>query len=447
MNREPELSTVYLPRPTRRAVLRGMGATLALPWMESLAAKVPNPNPGVTGPPRRFATLLFANGVNTNHWWVKGEGSAMEFSKSLKPLEPFKEDMLFLNKLHLFDDTVGVHRPYWTNFLSGEKIRNGSVPTVAESLDNYMGRTVGRATPLPMLALGTEPSKGINSTITWSSKTTPVPPEIFPRQAFDRLFDVSGLIRDRSILDFVNQQAKGLERKLDAVDRDKLDAYLTAIRDIEQRIDTATAEDRFEGWRPSLDKPNMDRPEDGRPQNVPEHVKMMLDLIVLAFQMDQTRIATMIFQADLTGMSFNFLDGVSNTGMHTISHHRKAANTLTEYQKINEFHNEMLAYMLGRMRDIDEGNGTTLLDNTMLLYGSSMGDGDTHDANHLPLVLCGGSACEIRGGRSLTFDKLEDRRLCNLHLGIAQRMGTPGEDGQPIQQFGNSHYVLPGLAG
>jgi len=444
---EPELTKLYQPGLSRRAMLRGLGFSLALPWMESFshAAGAANPSPGITGPPRRFATLLFANGVNKQHWWTKGAGAAMELSKTLQPLNPHKQELLFLNNLHIFDDTVGVHTPYWTNFLSGEKLRKGAIPMAAESLDNYMGRTVGRATPVPGLVLGTEPAGSIGNTVTWSSKTTPVPPEVFPRQAFDRLFDVSGLIRDKSILDYVSGQARSMSRRLDAVDRDKLDAYMTAIRDIEQRIETATDEDRFEGWRPSIEEPNIARPPEGRPQNVPEHVKLMLDLIVLAFQMDQTRVATMIFQKDVTGMSFNFLPGVSNRGMHGISHHRKDEETLAEYQKINEFHTEMLAYMLGKMKNIDEGNGTTLLDNTMMIFGSTMRDGDVHDANDLPLVICGGKTCDIQGGRSMRFEKLQDRRLCNLHLAFAQRMGVPGEDGQLIQQFGNSHYPLPGL--
>ncbi len=448
--------SVYRPRLSRRGLLKGLGVTLALPWMESLAWATGDLQPGITGPPRRWAALMFANGVNTEHWWAKGEGADMELSESLQPLAAHKKDLLFIDNLHLFDDTVGVHQPYFTNFLSGEKVRKGSIPDLAESVDHYMARTVGVTTPVPCLVLGTEPSSlgssggspGIyNATMTWSSRSSPVPPEIFPRQAFDRLFDVSGLIRDRSILDFVGAQAKAIQPKLDARDRDKMDAYLTAIRDIEQRIERATAEDRFEGWRPSLEQPDMERPADGKPQNVPEHVKLMLDLIVLAFQMDKARLATMIFQKDVTGMSFNFLNGVSNTGMHSISHHRKAAQTLAEYQKINQFHVEMLAHMLDRMKAIDEGNGTTLLDNTMLLFGSTMRDGDVHDANDLPLILCGGSACEIKGGRALRFEGLDDRRLCNLHLALAQRMGAPGEDGQLMREFGNSHYPLPGLAG
>ena len=447
----------YRPHLSRRAILKGLGVSLTLPWMESLAwAMGENPNPGVTGPPRRWATLLFANGVNTSDWWVKGEGAGMQLSRSLKPLETHKEDLLFLDNLHIFDDTVGVHTPYFTNFLSGEKVRKGSIPDLAESIDHYMSRTIGKTTPVPNLVLGTEPSSlgsgggspGIyNATVTWSSRTSPVPPDIFPRQTFDRLFDVSGLIRDRSILDFVSGQAKSIQPKLDARDRDKMDAYLTAIRSIEQRIERATAEDRFEGWRPSIEEPNMERPADGKPQDVPEHIKLMLDLIVLAFQMDKTRLATMVFQKDVTGMSFNFLKGVSNTGMHSISHHRKSAETLAEYQRINEFHVQMLDHMITRMKGIDEGNDTTLLDNTMLLFGSTMRDGDVHDANDLPLILCGGSACDIKGGRALRYEKLDDRRLCNLHLSLAQRMGVPGEDGNPIQEFGNSHYPLPGLTG
>jgi len=447
----------YFPNFSRRAVLRGLGVTMALPWMESLAwAAGGTGRPGIDGPPRRWATLIFANGVNSEDWWAKGEGAGMELSRTLKPLDPYKEELLFLDNLHIFDDTVGVHTPYFTNFLSGEKVRKGSIPDLAESIDQHLARTIGKATPVPSIALGTEPagyglsggSPGIyNATMSWSSKTTPVPPEVFPRQAFDRLFDTSGLIRDKSILDFVKEQAGDVRRKLDARDKDKLDEYLTAIREIEQRIEKATAEDRFEGWRPSLEEPDLQRPPDGKPQDVPEHMKLMLDIMLLAFRMDQTRVATMIFQKDVTGMTFNFLQGVSNQGMHSISHHRKKAKTLAEYQKINIFHVEMLAHLLEQMRNTDEGNGTSVLDNTMLLFGSTMRDGDIHDANDLPLILCGGKACDIKPGRQIRYESLEDRRLCNLHLALAQRMGVTDDNGEVLTEFGNSHYPLPGLAG
>ncbi len=439
----------YRSTLSRRTILKGLGASIALPWMESLAWAAEKSGQAImSGPPRRWAALIFANGVNTEHWWVKGEGAGMELSKSLKPLDKFKEDLLFVDNLHIFDDTVGVHTPYFTNFLAGEKVRHGSVPDLAESVDQFMARTVGKNTAVPSIVLGTEPTgyglaagkPGIyNGTMSWSSRTTPIPPEIFPRQAFDRLFDTSELLRDRSILDFVGEQAKSIQRKLDSRDRDKLEEYLTSIREIEQRIELATAEGRLEGWQPSLDAPDIDRPPEGRPQNVREHVKLMLDIIVLAFQMDQTRIATYLFEKDVTGMSFNFLDGVSNTGMHTISHHRKKGSTLEEYQKINEFHVEQLAYILDRMSSIEEGNGTTLLDNTMLMFGSTMRDGDVHDANDLPLILCGGKTAGLIKGKALRYESLEDRRLCNLHLAMAQKMGCE------IKEFGNSHYPLPGV--
>jgi hypothetical protein len=451
MNHSQVTQDSYIPTTNRRSVLRGIGATLMLPWMDSLAFAQGGKAALAAGSkaPRRWACMIFANGVNSEHWWAKGEGASMELSKSLKPLTDYREDLLFINNLHLFDDTVGVHTPYFTNFLAGEKIRNGSIPDLAESVDQFMGRHVGKDTPVAAIALGTEPAKyGLaggrpaiyTATMSWSSKTTPVPPEVFPRQAFDRLFDVSGLARDKSVLDFVKNQANDVKRQLDTRDRDKLDEYLTSIREIEQRIEKASAEGRFEGWRPSLDKPDMERPGDSKPQNVPEHMQMMVDIMILALRMDKTRIASLIFQRDVTGMSFNFLEGVSNTGMHTISHHRKQAKTLAEYQIINQFHVEMLAKMVTKMKAVDEGNGT-LLDNTMLLFGSTMRDGDIHDANDVPLVIVGGKNCDIKSGRVLNFDKLEDRRLCNLHLAMAQRMGCK------IDQFGNSHYPLPGLSG
>jgi hypothetical protein len=451
MNRTAITTDTYIPRVTRRTVLKGLGATLMLPWMERLAFAQGGKSAIAAGGqvPRRWACLIFANGVNQSHWWVKGSGASMELSKSLQPLAKHKEDLLFLDNLHLFDDTVGVHTPYFTNFLAGEKLRTGSIPDLAESVDQFMGRMIGQDTPVPAIALGTEPaSYGLSggspaiysATMSWSSKTTPIPLEVFPRQAFDRLFDTSSLARDKSVLDFVKDQANSVKRQLDTRDKDKLEEYLTSIREIEQRIERATAEDRFEGWRPSLEKPDMERPPEGRPQNVADHMQMMIDIMLLAFRMDKTRIATLIFQKDVTGMSFNFLEGVSNTGMHSISHHRKIDGTLVEYQKINQFHVEMLARMIEKMKSVDEGNGT-LLDNTMLLFGSTMRDGDIHDANDLPLILVGGKNCQIKGGRALRYEKLEDRRLCNLHLALAQRMGCK------IDQFGNSHYPLPGLEG
>ncbi|GAB4456172.1 MAG: DUF1552 domain-containing protein [Armatimonadaceae bacterium] len=445
-DRRPE----YIHPVTRRAVLRGLGMSLTMPFFSSLAWAQNGKRDTAEQPPRRLAVMLFANGVNEDHWWQKADanGRITELSKTLQPLMPFRDEILFLNNLHLFDNTVGVHLPFFTNFLSGTVVGSGSIPNGAESFDQTIGRVVGKTVPVPVITLGIEPAGfGLaggkpaiyNSTVSWSSPTTPVAPEIFPRQAFDRLFDTSSLMRDRSVLHYLNTQANDLRRSLSRDDRAKLDEYLTTIREIEKRIELATAEGRLEGWQPTLDKPDMPRPADGLPQNIPEHMRLMLDIMVLGLRMDKTRVSTLLFQRDITGMRFNFLDGVSASGMHDISHHRRRAETLAEYQRINQFHVEQLAYVLARMKSVDEGNGTTLLDNTMVLFGSTMSDGDTHEANRLPLLLAGGKSAGIRGGRALQYDKLEDRRLCNLYLDLAHRMGVP------LERFGNSHYRLPGL--
>ncbi len=444
------MSEPYLHQTSRRAVIKGLGASLALPFLPSLAFAEGRGLAAAEAEraPRRLAVLLFANGVNEAHWWQKtdDENRITGLSRTLKPIERFRDDLLFLNNLHLFDNTTGVHTPYFTNFLTGAEIERGAIPSLEESLDQMAARTVGKAAPVPSIALGVEPagyglSMGkpavYNGTVSWSSPTTPVVPEIYPRRAFDRLFDTSALERDGSILDFVSRQARRVRSRLDTRDRHKLDEYLSSIREIERRIEMAASEDRLEGWTPSLDQPNLDRPDQGKPQNIPEHVKLMLDILVLALRMDKTRVATMLFQRDLTGMRFNFLDGVGGSGMHDISHHRKRPETLEEYQKINHFHVEQLAYVLEKMKQVDEGHGTTLLDNTMLLFGSTMMDGDVHDANKLPLILCGGRSAGVRGGRAITYEKMADRRLCNLHLDLARRMGCR------MESFGNSHYPLP----
>lgn len=429
-----------------KGVMGGAAATFTLPWLESIAY-ADNLNPNT--PPVRWGCMLFANGVNKKHWWAKEGPGGLELSDSLRPLAPFKEKLLFLENLHIFDETIGVHTPYFTNFLAGETIGNGSIPLLSESCDQYMARTIGRETAIPSLVLGIEPPNAglsggkpsiYNSTISWSARTNPIPPEIYPRQLFDRLFDVEGLLRDKSVLDFVNDKASSLKRNVSQHDRDKLDQYMTAIREIEQRIEKATSDDPREGWQPTLSEPNMDRPAQSLPPTTEEHMELMLDLVVLAFQMDKTRIATLLFQKDITGMSFGFLNGVSNTGMHTISHHRNLPNMLEEYRRINHFHSRVYSRFLEKMDAVDEGNGS-LLDNSMILFGSTMRDGDIHDANHLPLMICGGKNAHIQGGRVQKYSKLEDRRLCNLHLDLMHRMGL-----KDLQKFGNSHYALPGIS-
>jgi hypothetical protein len=437
------------PSLSRRTFLRGAGATLALPWLESvLFAETKK----TAAPPKRWVLMTFGNGVADKHWWAKGEGEAMQLGDTLRPLAPFKRDILPIEGMRLFDEKPGggVHWPWFTNFLSGKEISPTPLPDVAESLDHYMARKIGSSTAVPMLNLGCEKVfSGVrngwpsiySATMSWSSRKAPIPAEIYPRQAFDRLFDTTALLQNRSVVDAVLDEAKTFATRLSTDDRARLDEYLHDVREVERRMDTAASEGRLEGWRPSLTKPDMRRPPADLPRDLPEHMRLMADILVLALRMDKTRIATLMLNNDLSEQRFTFLDGVKNNDiMHNISHHQGKAQTLAEYQRINEYHVRQLAYVLGKMKAVTEAEGVTLLDQSMLLFGSSMMDGMTHDATKLPLILCGTGGGTVKPGRVLTVEKPEQKRLCNLHLALLNRMGVPDK------QFGNSQAPLAGLS-
>jgi hypothetical protein len=427
----------------RRHLLQGLGATLGLPFFESLAKP--------TSKAPRYGCLLFSNGVNPHKWWAKGEGEAMELSSTLQPLAAFKRDITVLRNLHVFNNTSGPHWPLFSNYLSGAQFKETLIPEGGESIDQVIARHTGKETPVPSLVLAVEPAEsglrgGVPSvyygTVSWSSKHTPIAPEVYPRAVFDRLFDTSGLLRDKSVLDAVLAQSKDTRRHLGAQDQQKLDEFMTSVRDLEQRIQRATKEERLEGWRPTLAKPNMERPAVQLPQDVREHMRMMLDLILLAWQMDKTRVATLIFNRDVSHMKFGFLDGVLNDQLHGISHHKEAPEKLASYARINQFHVEQLAYLMAQMKQVDEGNGTTLLDNVMLQFGSNMFNGDSHDGRNLPMILAGHGGGTIAGGRCIDTEPLaaESQRACNLYLALAQRMGVK------LDQFGDSVEMMGGLS-
>lgn len=436
---------------SRRTVLRGLGASLALPWLESLAwPEAKGASKSVARPPLRWGCLLFANGVNPHQWWAKGADDSFQLSPTLQPLEPFKRDIAVLQELHVFNNTSGPHWPLFSNYLNGAQFKQSLIPEGAESIDQVIARHTGRETAVPSLVLGVEPAEtglrgGVPSvyygTVSWSSKNTPIAPEIYPRAVFDRLFDTTGMLRDKSVLDAVLTQSHDVRRRLSGQDRGKLDEFLHSVRDLEQRIERAAKEERLEGWRPTLAKPDMPRPPEKLPQDVREHMKLMLDLIVLAWRMDKTRVVTLVFNRDVSHMQFGFLDGVPNEQLHGISHHKEDPKKLAAYQRINQFHVEQLAYLLGRMRQVDEGAGTTLLDNSMLLFGSNMFNGDSHDGRNLPLVLAGHGGGTLPTGRAIDFgDKPEEQqRFCNLHLSLARRMGVE------LKTFGDSVGELPGF--
>jgi len=444
--------TCHEPQLSRRNLLKGVGATLVLPWMESFAWAQSQPN---LSPPRRYGVFLFANGVSEKDWWIKDSGNGLEFSRTLEPLAGFRNDLLAIDGLQLDSEfSTGVHYPYFSNFLSGAKLGDGTIPAASETVDHLIGRASGSNTFLPSLHLGSvAPRSGTslgrptiyNYTISWKSENVPIVPESSPRAAFDRLFDVTGRLGDRSVLDAVLDLSKDVNRKLNAFDRAKLDQYMTSIRELEGRIDRSLEAKRDGGWIPTLLEPDMPAPSRGAAMTLKEQMRLMLDINLLAFRMDKTRVSSFLFEPDGSAshiLSFGFLDGVSNKGMHAISHHRKNPEVLSEYQKVNAYHVELFAEFLAKARAIQEGE-TTLLDNSMFLFGSNMRDGDKHNPYDLPLIIAGKGGGSISAGRHLNFaDRPEEERLlCNLHLAMAQRMGCR------VEQFGNSTMPLRELDG
>lgn len=438
---------------SRRNFLRGAGVALALPWLESLPALAQDGKAAAGNkPPVRFAHVYFSNGVEPAHWWAKGSGAAMEFGPAAQPLAPIREDLIFLRGLY--------HQKAFTstsphlgrmNLLSGAPVSlDPKEIRVGTSFDQVLAQRIGNRTAVPSMALGIEPNElrledGLSmiygSSVSWASPTKPATKEIYPSRAFDQLVgDGRGRQLDRSILDAVLADAHALQPRVSAGDRRKLDEYLESIRDIEKRIDHAAKEERLEGWRPTLKQPNMPRPGDQVPQNIPEHMKLMLDLIVLAFQMDKTRVVTLMLNNDLSQMNFRFLEGVRGALHLDLTHNGKAPELEAMYLKTNQYHVQQFTYLVQRMKQIDEG-GTSLLDNSALMLASSLFDGDTHGADQLPIVLAGNGGGALRTGRILDYLKQGDdnRRACSLFLSLMDVMGVR------LERFGDSEKRLAGL--
>jgi Protein of unknown function (DUF1552) len=438
---------------SRRHFLRGMGVALALPWMESLpllgqtATAVKS-----TRPPLRLGIVFFSNGVEPIHWWAKGAGATMELGPAALPMMPHRADLVFIQGL--FNKTAFVSSsPHLgrMNVLSGAPISlDPKVIRAGTSMDQVLAGRIGDQTSIPSLVLGIEPNElrledGLSmiygSAVSWASPIKPATKEIYPSRTFDRLVgDGTGRALDRSILDAVKQDSQGLRPKISQGDNVKLSEYLESIRDIEKRIERASKEERIEGWRPTLAQPDMPRPANELPQNVPDHMKLMLDLIVLAFQMDKTRIATLMLNNDLSQMNFKFLEGVQGALHLDLTHNGKAADKEAMYLKTNQFHMEQFAYLTQRMKDISEGE-TTLLDNSILVMTSSLFDGDAHSADRLPFLITGKGGGTIKPGRILDcLDEGDDnRKACSLYLSLMDRMGVT------LDRFGDATTRLKGL--
>lgn len=434
---------------TRRKFLRGTGVALGLPWLESVSvfgAETPKQNVA----PRRLGVCFTGNGVNPHHWGAKMGANGIEFSNSLRPLEPIKNQVAVFTGLWNPTTMEGEGGHYSKmNVLSGLRVKKTTTDIeVGTTMDQIVAAHAGRNTPVPSIVLGTErPSYSTDSGFTslysayisWSTPTTPAPKEIFPQQAFDQLFDDgSKRKRDKSILDLVLGDAKGLRTRLSQRDSQKLDEYLSSVREIELRVEQAEkisqAETGGQGWQPSVKTPTLGRPEAGIPASSEDHIRIMFDILLLAYQMDRTRVATFMLNNDLSHMRFPSLDGVSS-GIHELSHHQNDETRLAHYQKVNEFQVKLWSEFLQKMAATNEGE-RSLLDNSMILLTSSLMDGNAHDSRQLPVVLAGGGGGTIKGGQAYDLSADPNRKLCRLHLALMDRMGVR------VERLGDAENAL-----
>ena len=428
---------------SRRTFLRGVGVTMALPWMESLNVWGDTPPVSLrpaSEAPVRLAVLFSGNGFHSKEWWAKGEGKSMELGKVLAPLNDFREKLLFVRGLHNAEAQKGnIHSSQTGNLLSGAPLVSGGEIRSGTSIDQLLAQRFERSTKVPSLVLGCEKSNPsvhknysmiYSSHISWSSPSTPTPLEVYPALAFDRLFKDDVSKGDGSVLDAVLTDAKNLRRHISLGDQRKLDEYLESVRDVEQRIANAGQKGELQGWRPTLDKPNMARPADGIPQNIADHMRLMCDILVLGFQTDTTRITTLKLNNDHSSLRF------PNLGVDYMIHHLLSHSDTADWLKVNQFFVEQVAYIARKLDAIQEGP-RTLLDNTMLMYCSSMLTGG-HDATQLPVVLVGGAGGRIKGGRVLDYKEKPDRQLCRLYLSMMDKMNVRlpsfGDATKPLEE-------------
>ena len=419
---------------------------MSLPWLESLSAWGDEPTPDGNAPhPKRFAALFMGNGINPNHWWAKGAGEQMELSQSLAPLAPFKSQLNVISGLFNKHATgVGIHPGQTGNILSGAALQKGAVLRGGISIDQVLADHFQDQTPQASLVLGCEqPITGYHETnfsmaysshISWHDAASPVPMEVYPSLAFDSLFDNQGSKRTQSILDRVQEHAAHLERQISRADQARLDEYLTSVRDVEKQIERTraakhAADDRAKDrGRPAI---FMQRPDNGLPEDLREHMRLMCDIIALAFQTDKTRVATLLLCRDLSGLFYPFLD--VRLAHHPASHDDRS----DAYERVSRYYVSQLAYLAGRLAAMPEGDGT-VLDHSCLMFLSNMWSGSQHDSTKLPLVLVGGLGGTLATGRVLDYTARGDdnRKLCSLYLSLADRLGLD------LRSFGDADSRL-----
>jgi len=454
----------------RRTFLRGAGLTLGLPVLNAMGKLLPKASAEALATstaqraiqaPVRMACIYFPNGVWEKTWFPANPGADYELPFALEPLARHRQNLLVFSGLDKANSHQGDgHYAKTANFLTGLPVRKTTGKDVSVgglSIDQLCAQRLGHFTPLPSLELGVDPViSGIDtnvgytrlygSYISWRSPGVPVAREINPRLAYERLFGVLSRSSrtdpresprtddQKALLDLVLDDAKTLRRSLGRDDQFKLDEYLDAVRDVEKRVEFFSKPDP-RTWRPPTQPSAADlAPPPGEPGDHQQHVRLMLDLVLLAFWTDSTRISTFMFANDVSGKNFSKLIPGVNGGHHELSHHQNKAEKYEPYSRINRWHSEQFAYLLDKLDRIQEGEGS-LLDHSMILFGSSMSDGNRHDPNNLPILLAGRAGGAIRPGRHIANPK--NTPLCNLYVPMLEHMGTP------VTAFGDSNGSLP----
>jgi Protein of unknown function (DUF1552) len=440
----------------RRTLLRGLGASLALPLLDSMVPALTAAGKTAAAPVKRFGAVYTPNGIMMKNWTPAADGAAFELSPTLSQLAPFRDRLLVLSGLNSTppimpgNEPTGVHARASTRFLSDiqPKPTAGADLRAGISIDQIMANQFSQHTQLGSLELGMESadsggagdpgfSKVYDATISWRGPTTPLPMEHNPRTVFERLFGDSGstnpqarlarLAQERSILDSVSQTAAQLAKELGPGDRSKVSEYFEAIRDVERRIQKA--EEQNTRQLPVVDQPA------GVPTSFGDHAKLMYDLFVLAYQADLTRVVTFMTGHEFTGQTFPEA-GVPDAH-HAISHHQGNPVSLAKLAKIDAYKLSLFAYFLEKLRSTQDGDGT-LLDHSTIIYGAGMSDGNGHVPTNLPILLLGSCAGQIKSGRHLRYPK--GTPLANLHISLLGKLGVP------IEKIGDSNGELSDLS-
>jgi uncharacterized protein DUF1552 len=429
----------------RRTVLRGIGATMALPFLDAMLPAFSLRGRAAATPPHRFQTFYVPNGMAMEYWLPKGEGSAFELSPILEPLAPYKNQMLVLSGIKA--NWNYIHAGASGSFLTGTT-RGGrtEIEIIADvSIDQLLARHFAGETQLPSLELSMDVPANAGActgnlscvythTLSWRSPTQPLPMEWNPRAVFERLFGDSGstdrgarearLRQHKSILDSVSEKLASLRHDLGSQDRVKIDEYADSVRDVERRVQKAEEQSELE--LPTLEQPQ------GAPPVFEDHLALMLDLQLLAFQSDLTRVVSFMIGKEQSARPYPQI-GVPEAH-HPLSHHNDVPDLIAHMSKINRYHTELFSRYLAKLRATPDGDGS-LLDHMTILYGSGISNSTRHSGDNLPLLVMGGGSGTLKGGRHLTYT--DKPTMANLLVTLVDKMGMP------VEKIGGSTGHLP----